>query len=110
MAIDKSLKESEKLGGIPKSIVVDPLESVEIIRECHELHKEGFASLPKFEHNDKSNASVKFKVYGVRKLSNDDILEIVNQWNRNEIIVKYNEIPIVIERKKKEIKKEETTW
>lgn len=106
LAVKKVLKEAEETGGIPKEIIITPIEAAGLIYEYMDLG-EGL----KFTFDD---STTKFK-FLLKKdtLELEQLKELVDSWYHYKIKVEYiggdSLIPLIVRPDKKTKKKIEKT-
>ena len=85
MAVQKLIRESERLDGMPDRIGMSPNEMAHLIREC-----KGFGNL-ELQIDDRDQTFV------IRFLKYEDIDGLVDRWVAGKQKIRYSGIPLVYE-------------
>lgn len=103
-ALKKVIDDAVKIGGIPKQVVVTPVEAADLLREHVDLAQEDIKSNLKFEFVDEDASQCQFYLRG-KEIPLNHIKEFVKKWFLHHIKVTFNSVPLIIQASKQDRKK-----
>ncbi len=104
-AIERAISDAKAVGGIPKHVILTPVEAAELLREHVALNQDDIKSILQFTFVDEEAAKLKFALR--KELTLEQVKEFVKRWYLGQVTITFNEVPLIVQANKKAKKKAE---
>ena len=105
LAMDKLIEEAKKDGGVPASILFEPQEAADFLKELHDLKIQTRKHVS-VKHKDDSAIDIRFLLNAT--LTKERLEDLIKQWYKRDFVLFYKDIEIkVIKKQKPDVPKPE---
>jgi len=97
LAMDMLIEEANSKGGIPSTILFEPQEAADFLKEIHEL-KVSCRKHVHIEHKDDNAIDIRFMLQA--PLTKERLQDLIGQWYKRDFVIYYKDVELRVVKKK----------